>query len=120
MRNTPSTLAVALLLAVPFTIHAPASPLDEHFRNPTEETKPWCYWYWLNGNVSKEGITKDLEAMAHVGIKLAMIGNISGQGGETGPVKMLSPEWYELTHHAFREANRLSVCLLYTSPSPRD
>ena len=112
MRNTPSTLAAALLLAAPLSIPAPAATLDEQFRNPTEETKPWCYWYWLNGNVSKEGITKDLEAMARVGIKLAMIGNISGQGGETGPVKMLSPEWHDLTHHAFREANRLSVDLM--------
>lgn len=41
-----------------------------------------------------------------------MIGNISGQGGETGSVKMLSPEWYALTHHAFKEANRLSVDLM--------
>jgi len=91
---------------------AKASELADAFRNPTEETKPWCYWYWLNGNVSKEGITKDLEAMAKVGIKLAMIGNIHGQGGETGSVKMLSPDWYELTHHAFREANRLLVELM--------
>jgi hypothetical protein len=90
----------------------PAAPLDEMFQNPPEGTKPWCYWYWLNGDVSKDGITKDLEAMANVGIKLAMIGNIHGQGGKDGPVKMLTPQWYELTLHAFREANRLSVDLM--------
>ena len=112
MRNTQRMKLVALLLSSTLTVCAPASELDDRFRNPTEDTKPWCYWYWLNGNVSKEGITKDLEAMANVGIKLAMIGNISGQGGETGSVKMFSPEWYALTHHAFQEAERLSVDLM--------
>lgn len=112
MRNPQRKNQAAILLSALMTVCAPASDLDERFRNPTEDTKPWCYWYWLNGNVSKEGITKDLEAMAHVGIKLAMIGNISGQGGENGPVKMFSPEWYDLTHHAFQEANRVSVDLM--------
>jgi hypothetical protein len=95
-----------------------ADELEQKFGNPPEESKPWCYWYWLNGNISKEGITKDLEAMAKVGIKLAMIGNISGIGkisgigDASGSIRMFSPEWYELTLHAFREANRLSVDLM--------
>jgi hypothetical protein len=68
--------------------------LDDAFRNPPEESKPWCYWYWLDGDISKEGITKDLESMARVGIKQAMIGNIRQKAD--GPVKMFSPEWYRL------------------------
>lgn len=82
--------------------------LDEGFKYPQEETKPWCYWYWLNNDISKEGVTKDLEAMARVGIKRAMIGNIEGGGS----VKMFSDEWYDVTRHAFKEANRLSVELM--------
>ena len=104
-------LFVTAALAIS-TRPARADDLAKAFRDPTEETKPYCYWYWLNGDVSKEGITKDLETMAKVGIKLAMIGNIHGQGGAGGSVKMLSPEWYELTHHAFKEANRLAVDLM--------
>jgi len=104
-------LLAALILTTSLNAEKSAS-LSAAFQNPVEETKPWCYWYWLNGDVSKEGITKDLETMAKVGIKLAMIGNIHGQGGATGPVKVLSPEWYELTHHAFKEANRLAVDLM--------
>jgi len=100
----------ALLLTI---LPVSADELAAGFRKPPEATKPWCYWYWLKGDVSKEGITKDLEAMDKVGIKLAMIGNIEGGG----PVKMFSPEWYELTHHAFREANRLSVeLMLFNGP----
>jgi hypothetical protein len=82
--------------------------LEDGFKNPPEETKPWCYWYWLNNDITKEGATKDLEAMAKVGIKRAMIGNIEGGG----PVKMFSTEWYAITQHALKEANRLAVELL--------
>ncbi len=72
---------------------------------PPEDTEPWRHWYWLNNDISKEGVTKDLEAMASVGIRRAMIGNIEGGG----PVKMFSDEWYDVIHHALREANRLGV-----------
>ena len=30
--------------------------------------RPWVYWFWLNSNITKEGITADLEAMQRVGI----------------------------------------------------
>lgn len=82
-----------------------AGTLECDFLNPPDRTKPWCYWYWLNSDITKDGITKDLEAMAKVGIKRAMIGNIEGGG----PVKMFSPEWYEVTRHAMKEANRVGV-----------
>jgi hypothetical protein len=85
-----------------------AGTLESDFLNPPDRTKPWCYWYWLNSDITKDGITKDLEAMAKVGIKRAMIGNIEGGG----PVKMFSPEWYAVTSHAFKEANRLSIELM--------
>ncbi|MCP4450413.1 MAG: hypothetical protein GY809_03055, partial [Planctomycetes bacterium] len=104
MQRTP----IAVLFVVLFQFSCLGNPyeaLDSGFVTPPEETKPWCYWYWLNNDVSKEGVTKDLEAMARVGIKRAMIGNIEGGG----PVKMFSDEWYDVTHHALREANRLGV-----------
>jgi hypothetical protein len=100
------------MLCLP-SIPARAGELASGFLNPPEETKPWCYWYWLNNNVTEEGITKDLENMAHVGIKLAMIGNIEGGG----PVKMFSPEWYRLTRHALAEAHRVGVeIMMFNAP----
>ncbi len=107
MKHKVGTL---FLLAVSLATCASSSELEDGFRNPPEATKPWCYWYWLDGDLSKEGITKDLEAMARVGIKRAMIGNVSQR---PGPVKMFSPEWYALTRHALKEANRLSVDLMH-------
>ncbi len=108
MTKKPTRL-IALLFLCAAVANVVGADLEEGFRNPPEETKPWCYWYWLNGDITEEGITKDLEAMATVGIKRAMIGNISM---EEGPVKMFSPEWYALTRHALKEASRLSVELM--------
>lgn len=85
------------------------SEMDALFENPAEEMKPWCYWYWMNKDVTAEGITKDLEAMAKVGIKRAIIGNIYRNRSVEGSVDMFSPEWYSLKRHAFREAKRVGV-----------
>ena len=42
--------------------------LRELFQHPSDEAKPWTFWYWMYGVVSKEGITADLEAMKHAGL----------------------------------------------------
>lgn len=82
--------------------------LITEFKNPPKTVRPHVYWYWMNGNISREGITADLEAMARVGIGGAAIFNIGGQS-PLGSVKVLSPEWRELMKHAIREAKRLGI-----------
>jgi hypothetical protein len=70
----------ALLLTLAFAFSSALRAKDslvQQFQNPPEETKPWCYWYWYKSDISREGITKDLEAMKKAGIRLAMIGKIS-------------------------------------------
>jgi len=113
MNRHTSFILSAILLALLATFPVSANDLEAGFRNPPETTKPYCYWYWLNGDITKDGVTKDLEAMARAGIKQAMIGNIEGGG----PVKMFSPEWYALTRHALREASRVGVgIMMFNAP----
>ena len=38
------------------------------FANPSFSARPWVYWYWMQANATRDGITKDLEAMAQSGI----------------------------------------------------
>jgi hypothetical protein len=38
--------------------------LEKGFIRPPDSAKPYVWWHWLNGNVSREGTTRDLEAMA--------------------------------------------------------
>lgn len=69
----------------------------------------------MNGEISKEGITKDLEHMARVGISRAMIGNI--ENTTPGGIDTLSKEWEELTKFAIKEATRLGIeIFMFNSP----
>lgn len=52
------------------------SNMHKEFINIPENTKPGIYWYWLNKNVSKQWITKDLESLYDKGIGEVFIGNI--------------------------------------------
>ncbi len=107
MKNILLLLATVLILGCN---HPKGDDLEQVFANPPESTKPWCYWYWLNDNISKEGITKDLEAMAKVGIGEALIGNILDETIVTrGNVKVLTTEWWAMVEHAIREADRLGI-----------
>ena len=51
--------------------------IQSGFITPSDDNTLWCYWYWIGDDISKEGITKDLEAMKAVGIGGALIGNIN-------------------------------------------
>lgn len=87
----------------------PGAALVQGFRQPPESTKPWVYWYWITDNISREGITRDLQAMARVGIGEAFIGNIFLDDVQRGTVKALSEPWWQLVEHAIREGGRLGV-----------
>lgn len=90
----------------------PTPPVDtlrsDFTRLPETVTKPWCYYYWINDDVSKAGITKDLEAMRAAGIGTALIGNIN-PAGKDGKLPMLSEAWWDAMVHAVTEGARLGV-----------
>jgi len=87
---------------------------DQAFVNPPPEARVRAYWWWLNGNVTKEAVTRDLEEMAAKGFGGALICDAGGaqQDGNDqvphGP-DFFSPEWRELYKHALREADRLGL-----------
>ena len=88
-----------------------AGTLEQEFTSPPDHTKLRCYWYWMDGQITKEGITRDLEAMKRVGIGEGYIGVISGQSGTptTSTTKALTDEWWGFIEHAVREGTRLGV-----------
>ncbi len=79
----------------------------EFFR-PPDSAKPWAYWVWLNGNVTKEGITKDLEEMKAKGINGVLIFQAGDRTTPPG-VRFLGPKWHEMFQHTLREAARLNM-----------
>jgi hypothetical protein len=59
---------VALLAERSQLTHAAETALDEAFRRPPASAGPYTWWHWMNGNVTADGITPDLEAMKRVGV----------------------------------------------------
>jgi hypothetical protein len=108
-------LFVIALAAISFSPSAWSAPsLDEVWRNPPMQGRIRAYWWWLNGNVTKESITRDLEGMAEKGFGGAVIFDANGAAQEGnarvphGPT-FFTPEWRELYKHTLREANRLGL-----------
>ncbi|MCH2113693.1 MAG: hypothetical protein MK171_02100 [Pirellulales bacterium] len=87
-----------------------AAPLEQRFLHPTEEAKPWVYWYWNNGNYSKPGVTADLEAMKKIGIGGCTVA-ITSMMAPKGNIEFGTPEWMDTVMHAIREAGRLGMHL---------
>ena len=87
---------------------AAADEMASNFLAPPDSAEPWVYWMWLNGNVTKEGITEDLEEMKRQGISGVLIFQVGDNGTPAG-AQFFSPEWHALFQHALREAARLGM-----------
>ena len=97
--------AIALLANVAVQ---PADALAAAFKNPPASAKPHTWWHWMDGNVTKEGITADLEAMKQVGLGGAQMFTVS-QGIPPGKAGYMSQTWRDMTKHAVQEAGRLGI-----------
>lgn len=87
---------------------AASGDMDAVFAEPPASALPHTYWMWMNGNVTKEGITLDLEAMRRGGIGGFFIYN-NALGIPRGPIEYASEAWYDMVHHAVKEAHRLGL-----------
>ena len=85
-----------------------AAELEEGFRQPPDAARPWVYWFWMDGNLSREGITADLEAMSKAGIGGMIIMEVD-VGVPRGSVNFMSEPWRALFKHAVLEAQRLGL-----------
>lgn len=71
MKRVSLFVTVAALAGSAFCVTS--AELQKGFENPPNSAKPHTWWHWMNGNVSKEGITADLEAMKAIGLGGAQI-----------------------------------------------
>ena len=102
-----STIALMVLGATVLAAE-PVSDLEKGFTRPPDSARPWVYWFWLNGNITSNGITADLEAMKRVGIGGGLIMEVD-QGAPVGPMDFMGPAWRDLFRHVHAEANRLDL-----------
>ena len=84
--------------------------LKEGFLNPPDSTRPGVYWYFMDGNLSKEGMTADLESMKQAGIGNVIFLEVN-VGVPRGPVDFLGEQWYALFKHGVDECKRLGITM---------
>ncbi len=110
IRRLCGLLSATLVAGVSPAIGQTQDELEAGFRQPPASAKPQTLWFWMNGNVSRDGITRDLEAMQRVGLGGALMFD-GGTYLPEGPAKYLTPGWRELMTHAVKEADRLGLTL---------
>ena len=86
-----------------------ADSLAERFERIPDDQRVAVYWYWMSDNISVEGVQHDLEAMKKAGITRAYIGNIWQDEVKPGRIKVLTPEWWKVTHAALKRAGELGI-----------
>ena len=95
-----------MLLVLTSTVNA--DELEKYFTTPPDSARPWVYWFIMDGNLTREGINADLEAMQRAGIGGALVMEVN-VGMPMGNVKFMSAPWRELIKHAINEADRLGL-----------
>ncbi|HEV2710534.1 MAG TPA: glycosyl hydrolase [Edaphobacter sp.] len=95
--------------------------LAEAFVSPPDSARPYVLWMWMGSNISKEGITRDLEAMKEAGIGGATIFSLADTLTPWAGVILKSPTpeiitftkpWWTMVRHAAIECRRLGLDLI--------
>lgn len=88
--------------------HHDVAQLEEGFRNPPSAARAGVYWYFMDGNFSRQAVTKDLEAMKEAGLGHVLFMEIN-VGVPRGKVDFLSEEWQDLFAFVVHECERLGI-----------
>ena len=114
-----STLTAAPLLADEQRMPAPQSvvaepvgqTLEAQFRDPPQSARPRVWWHWMNGNVTRDGIAKDMAWMKRVGIGGLQNFDANLQTPQIVDKRLvyMTPEWKEAFAFAAQEADRLGL-----------
>lgn len=85
--------------------------LEEAFRDPPAEARPRVWWHWMNGNVSREGIARDMAWMKAVGIGglQNFDANLATPQVVARRLVYMTPEWKDAFRFAATEADRLGL-----------
>jgi len=99
----------------------------EVFTNPPESAKPGVLWMWMGSNLSKEGITKDLEALKEAGFNRTTMFSLADvttpwageiKNSPTPDIISWTEPWWKLVRYAAEESKRLGMDFgMFNGPS---
>lgn len=98
-----------IMVICPYAI---GQSLEEAYQNPSSDAKPIMIWQWMDGLVTRDGITADLEAYKKAGIGGVQNFQIGGKlqclvGDTTNAIG--TENWKELMKFAISECKRLGL-----------
>src|SRR5215470_18991456 len=107
MRLVPYVVLLVAVGACASVVQGDQSADRSAWNDPPPQARLRAYWWWLNGNVTKEAITRDLEEMKAKGFGGAVIVDAGGaeqEGNDRVPHSptFFSPEWRALFQHALQ------------------
>ncbi len=88
------------------------------FKNPPEAAKPGVLWMWMGSNISKEGITKDLEALKKQGFNKTTMYSLADITtpwnreifkSQNPDIVAWTAPWWKMVRHAAMESKRLGM-----------
>lgn len=88
------------------------------FINPPKAARPGVLWMWMGANLTKQGITKDLEELEKAGFNRTTMFSLvnittpwaSGIGKNPTPeIISWTEPWWKLVRHAAQESKRLGM-----------
>ena len=93
--------------------------LAAHFADPPRESRPMVWWHWMNGNITKDGIRKDLEWMDRAGIRGFHHFDAALQTPQVVDNRLIymTPEWKDAFRYALEVAD--SWIWKWALPPPR-
>jgi len=100
-------LIVALSFVLSLSVAAGAS-LEDDFRNPPDSARPGVYWYFMDGNLDRKQMLRDLESMKEAGLGNLVFLEVD-VGVPRGPVKFMSEQWQDMFADAVHHAERLGI-----------
>ena len=108
---------IAVLMAISLSGLGQSSMEDfniSDFKNPSPTAHVHTWWHWMDGRITREGITKDLESMKQQGIVQTTILNVGMSAGKdlaVEQIKFNTEQWYGMFQWALQEANRLGITI---------
>lgn len=99
-----------------FAVVIQAQDLEKSFLSPPDAARPGVYWYFMDGNQTREGMVADLEAMHAAGLRKALFLEVN-IGVPRGPIDFMSGKWQDNFAFAVQAADRLGIeIILGTGP----
>jgi alpha-L-rhamnosidase len=116
-RTAGALLASVCVLNVGWADPMPTDALLGGFQNPPNSARPRVWWHWMNGNITADGVKKDLEWMARVGIGGMQNFDAALNTPQIVDKRLvyMSPEWKAVFREAAARADELGLELAIAS-----